>query len=500
MGSTFTLIHFDEIAFINYNWIIVPTAVNAMLKASEQARKAGLPSSVIYTTTAGNPDVRSGAYALSILDSAMPFNEKLYDLQNREALLKLIESNSKNKMLYLEFSYRQLGKTDEWFKEAAARSKASQDDINRDLLNIWQSSSEGTVIPGHLLAKLRAGKMDPSYMDFDNAFVVRWYLDKEIVDSDEFIHRPLVAGMDTSENIGRDYTTFTVMDPKDMKVVATCRCNDVNTMGIARRVLELLLKFPRMVWIPERQSTAAAIIDFVIEELQEKNINPFTRIYNEVVQNYNDPKYKSVDIYSYHDIHGATRGVFGYRTNGAISGGTSRNMLYKVTLMKLLEMAADKIYDKDIIVEMCNLTIRNERIDHSRLGHDDATISCLLSAFLIFFGRNLHMYGIPKGTILQTFSLDSNNQVVAAERQDQIDIRKRISVLEELIARNPSHILKQGYLREMSMLKQQLDDTVTIVQPIAVSQMEYDKNEIKGLPGNMTYNALQNFHRRWINH
>ena len=150
------VVHFDEIAFMNYNWIIVPTAANSMLAASRNARAAGMVSPIIFTTTAGNPDTRAGAFALSIFQSAMQFSEKLYDLQNRNELLEVIKKSSTRvaPMLYLEFSYRQLGFTDEWFKENASRSGASQDDINRDFLNIWQSSSDSAILEEEIRRKL----------------------------------------------------------------------------------------------------------------------------------------------------------------------------------------------------------------------------------------------------------------------------------------------------------------------------------------------------------
>ena len=88
------VVHFDEIAFMNYNWIIVPTAANSMLAASRNARAAGMVSPIIFTTTAGNPDTKSGAFALSIFQSAMQFSEKLYDLQNRNELLEVIKKSS----------------------------------------------------------------------------------------------------------------------------------------------------------------------------------------------------------------------------------------------------------------------------------------------------------------------------------------------------------------------------------------------------------------------
>ncbi len=194
------VIHFDEIAFMNYNWIIVPTAANSMLAASKNARAAGMVSPMLFTTTAGNPDTKMGAFALSILQSAMPFSEKLYDLKDRDELIKVIKKSSTRTapMLYLEFSYRQLGFTDEWFKENASRSGASQDDINRDFLNIWQSSSDNAILPEEIRRKLIDNKREPSYTEIIDDFLIKWYI--PAVEVKHAIDLPMVMGSDCSEN------------------------------------------------------------------------------------------------------------------------------------------------------------------------------------------------------------------------------------------------------------------------------------------------------------
>ena len=494
-GATMALLHFDEIAFSNYNWIVVPTAVNAMLKASEQARKAGLPSPVIYTTTAGNPDTREGSYALSIFESGTPFTEQMYDLPSRDALREVIRKSGSGNMLYLEFSYRQLGKSDQWFHDAAARSKSSQDDINRDLLNMWQSATDKAVIPQHLLTQIRESRMEPCYVDFADGFTVRWYMDRSIIETEEFRSRPMIMGMDTSENVGRDFTTFCIIDPRDMKVVATCRCNESNTMQVARHIVTLLVRYKNLTFIPERNNTGIGIIDFVLEALQSQNINPFTRIYNEVVQNYQDPKYKDVSIHNYRELFGKVRATFGFRTTGG-TGGNSRNMLYKVTMMKTLEMNHSRIYDRSIISELCNLTERNGRIDHPVGCHDDTVISYLLACWLVYFGKNLHHYGIPEGTILQTIT-ETGCVVAATAKQEQINIRRRIAELEEFLARNPAHIVRESYLRELSVLRPLVDDTLVAVKPLAVSQMQYQEREVSNRPRGATLSSLQSFSRRW---
>ena len=496
-GATMALIHFDEIAFMNYNQIIVSTAVNSMLAASTNARRNGLPSPIVFTTTAGNPDTPSGAFALDMFEKAMSFSESLYDLEDRKDLLKAIKlgSMSESPMLYLEFSYRQLGKTDEWFREAASRSKASQDDINRDLLNIWQSSSDNVILTEEQRRRLRESSAEPVFVDYSGGFAIRWYESQLKVESDAFRYSHLILGMDTSENIGRDYTTMTIISADDMRVVATCRCNDSNTMEISRFLVSILKKFPNLVFIPERNNTGTAIIDYAIEVLQKDNINPFFRIYNEVVQNIKDPKYKNIDIYNFREIHGHTRATFGFRTSGGAIAGTSRNMLYKAVMNKTLDLNASRVYDRTLIKEFCNLTLKGGRIDHEANKHDDQVISYLLACFLIFFGKNLSYYGIPDGVILRTIS-DSGNKIDPNLKQQQVAIRNRIAELEYLISSGISYTLKQSYERELLNLRDSLDESLISVTPLAISQVNYEESKMK--PQGSSESLLRNFTSRFL--
>lgn len=377
-GLSLTVVHFDEIAYIRYNWLTVPAAQAAKLRAAKVARSQGLPAPTMYTTTAGNPDTETGAYALGIFEDAMPFTERLYDLHDHEQLIETIDQNARKRRIYLEFSYQQLGMTDEWFKQASAELNGNPDDIARDLLNVWQASSAENVIPQSITQILRHSKQEPAYTDLSHGFLMRWYLDESIVKSEEFKNRPLVAGMDTSENIGRDWTTLVIMDPRDLNVVATCRCNNANTMQVANYIADLLLEFKGMVWIPERNNTGIAIIDFVLAKLHDNRINPYKRIYNEVIQQRDDPKFAKIDITGNGEIIGKDRSYFGYRTKG--SGSTSRDRLYKDVMMHCLELAANKVKDSTLINEYCNLTVRNGRVDHREGLHDDL---CFIGSTLV---------------------------------------------------------------------------------------------------------------------
>lgn len=495
MGFSIAYWHFDEIAYIKYNHISIPSAINSMNKASEQIRKQGLPSPIIYTTTAGNPETRPGQYALKILQSATPFTESMYDLQNRDALVDLINRTSENKMLYLEFSYKQLGKTDEWLRQIIARGQASPDDVARDLLNIWQASNDKAVIPQNILQNIRASKREPDFVDLRDGFVVKWYLPRYQVETESFKATPMIMGMDTSENVSRDYTTFVIIDPRDMKVIATCRCNENNTMQVAQHVFVLLRRFSNLLWIPERNNTGIGIIDFVIQKLVENNINPYTRIYNEVVQNGDDSKYRNINIYDFMTIEGKVRSAFGFRTTGG-TASSSRNLLYKVTMMKTLEMNSDRIYDSSLITEFCNLTERNGRIDHPEGCHDDTCIAYLLACYLVFFGKHLNTYNIPVSTILERIT-PAGKQIDPRQREEQLYLRNRIQDLRNRIDSTSSHMLKEQYDRELRSLLPRVDDSILEVQPLAVSQMEYQEKTLLGKSNGATVESVQNFLNRW---
>jgi hypothetical protein len=305
--------------------------------------------------------------------------------------------------------------------------------------------------------------------------------------SPEFKNKSLIAGMDTSENVGRDFTTLVITDPVSMSVLAVCACNDSNTMQIARYMADLMIEFPKLVWVPERNNTGVAIIDFVVEQLQDKNINPYLRIYNEVVQNKQDEKYAKVDIYDYHNIYGHTRAYFGYRTTGGAIGGTSRNLLYKSIMMKTLELNATRIYDKVLTNEFCNLTVKNGRIDHRDGLHDDTVISYLLSCFLIFYGRNLYLYGIDEGTVLST--VDTTGGTISSDtKEHQLALRRRASELEDLIA-GASGILKASYERELNAIKPLIDEKIVSIQPLAVTQVKHQQREINSDGNNGLHKA-----------
>lgn len=482
-GQSHGFQHWDEMAYYTNNNLSYEAASSATNTAMEQVRKAGIPCSNIITTTAGRLSDPWGRYAHSIKSDCIRFSEKLYDCINEEDLHNVVKVGSGNQMVYLEFSYKQLGKTEEWFKRVT-RGK-SPDVIACDFLNQWIHGAGDSIIPKDMLDKLKQHSSEPVACTFLDSLLLRWYVNPELMDREEFRQIPFIIAADTSDNIGRDFTTLVMINPTDMSVVMTCRCNQTNLAYIAKCIVKLMQKHTRSILIPERNKNGAMLIDLILHAFEEDyHFDPFSRIFNTYVQNYtsSSPSFKTLDI-----ANGNVRKAFGFNTT---SSATSRKLLYTAVLSTAVNNNYNRIFDTHIIDEICTLTVKNGRIDHETGGHDDTLISYLIACYFVMYGKNLHMYGIQPHEILKE-NEDPNDDPFERDLQNKIKIR--IAQIEETLDKNVSPMLKitleneLGYLRSIS--KSEADN----MNVISIQQIQKQSSEKKkaGLDIGVLNNTLQ---------
>lgn len=384
-GLTTPTQHWDEVAFFDNIAISYPSAINSTNAARESAMKFGQPYANILTTTAGRLDTDSGKFIFNLICQALTFSEHLYDAKDREALIKLIDANSPIGMVFSEFSYEQLGKNKEWFDMVSKRSSGTAESIKMDFLNTWVHGSANSAIDDIMLSSIHKSKREIEYRQTIGDFIIDWYLPKSVACTSRLDSIPIIIGSDSSENIGKDFASFVFMDVRDMSVIAKCRCNTVNLITMALFIYKFIRR-ENIVFIPERNHVGAAIIDAILLECGKENINPFTRIYNEVVQGLKEDKFKDANIHEPGAVN-KYRKYFGFKTTGS-----SRSFLYKTVFFKALDLCKDKLHDTDLIHEIKGLTIRNGRIDHASSGHDDLVIGFVLCSYLLMFGENLNKY------------------------------------------------------------------------------------------------------------
>ena len=440
-GATLPVESWDEFAYYPNNHISWNSATAAMNTAKERAKEAGLPTSILITTTAGNIDSAPGAFAYGMVCNSLRFDDKIYDARNHEHLVDMIRTNSKNKMVYIEYSYKQLGKTDEWFEDVT-RNKTPEV-IARDYLNQWVHGSDNSVFPKELLEKIVASKKEPAKVTWMDSLAVTWYDDPdEILRRAETKNKPFVIGCDTSDNVGRDFTSIVILDPYDLHVVATIRVNSTNFMFVAKCISKILIMFPRAIIIPERNKNGAVLIDYLILALRSVGMNPLKKIFNRFYQDYDPEK----DLSNLNYESGSIRKEFGFTTT---KSSTSREMLYSTVMTTALNLAADRIFDGNLINEIAGLTTKNGRIDHSDTGHDDLVISFLLAAYFIIFGGNPKYYGVGADEFMCTINNDGS-ETTADEKRQRLILKDRAEELRRKLKMCNNTILKAAFQRELS--------------------------------------------------
>ena len=447
-GSSQPVQWFDEFEFIVNIGRSYPTMIASTTAARENARLNGKPYSNIITTTAGDPSNPACQEAAEIIDGAMPFSEFLHDCENLEQLHAMVEAASPQKMIIGVFSHFQLGKDNDWLRGIIRRTNATKEQIMRDYLNRRVSISAQPVIPKHILAMITASQTDTKHLQIVNGrFMIRWYLDKEVVQSESFKHRPIIVGCDSSEMIGRDATTLVGIDPRDFSVVFTFRANEGNLNTVGAVIAELLIEYPGFVFVPENKSSGTGFIDNVSLLLRKHGHNPFKRIFNWVVHNRREVEFAKYDIRDTSLLDTSVKKYFGIKTDKS-----KRDELYSSTLLTACERGATKIRDQTLIAELSGLVEKNGRVDHEVGCHDDTCIAFLMAAWLILNGKNLDVYGIAPGTILSMVPRGKSEDA-QIEMLKQEKIQARIDELLEIRKRQPDIGIRALLDRDLEMLQ-----------------------------------------------
>lgn len=462
-GHSFIFLQEDEFNYLRNIRLAHPSISSCLDTAGEQARLHGIPSAKMMTSTWGRLADDSGAYGFDLKRKALRFSERLYDMENHEELIKFVHENSKNDTLYLDFHWKLLGKDQAWY-DRVTRDK-TREEILVDYEGEWLISSDASILPETLLNKISASVKEPVHYSSVGKLTMKWYVDQDIVTSEDYKYRHFIIGCDTADNIGEDYTTLVMIDPTDCAVVATCRTNITNLFDVVKGIYELLNMFPNSILIAERNKNGALFLDILISMMTKDGMNPFNRLYNTFIQEWSGSSRALSDI----DLSdGRNRSHFGFKTTKAAD---SRDILYSKVIVNMLNFMGHKLYDADIVDEIKTLTIRNGRVDHALGKHDDTTISFLLTGFFVLFGKNLHMYGIRSEEILKGVN-NQGESVDARAREQQKYILQRINTLKSQIVGEDNMMIAQAYKRELRHLESLVDPKLMDITAMNVDQVQ----------------------------
>ena len=111
-----------EPEFTNHIKTIVENSYSTYETAARNAKKNGALYCRAFSCTPGDLDTSFGQEAQQLLAATAKWTEKMYDMaydpfdDEKNEVLKYVKDNGSNGIVYIEYSYKQIGLDDEWLR------------------------------------------------------------------------------------------------------------------------------------------------------------------------------------------------------------------------------------------------------------------------------------------------------------------------------------------------------------------------------------------------
>lgn len=413
-GQTFPLLWADEFAFIPFMKTIYGNMRPAMSKAIEIAKREGVPYGLLYTTTPGFLTTEEGKYAYKVMNASSEFNEQWYDLTYPQ-IMSIISANKLSSFVHVEFNYRQLGYSEEWFAEKCKDQEFDWPLIRREYLLEWSDEAENNPFTKEQLDTVQKFCKQPKkvIMIFGK---YQFNIYEEIPLKSNLVPKyPPIIGVDPSGGVSRDSSCITIIDSKTTRVFADLKSNVISLIDLAR------------------------VIEFIVINMMPNaivNVELNGGFGRSVVAKLKETKIKKNLYFEYKDkvLEETTDGVRIIRKKrrvksyGLYSTNNVRDQLIEI-LKERMNYHKDKIISPSIYQELRGLEVKkNGKVEHSELTHDDQIFSYLMALYVWYEGKNLkELFGIDKSGIRT--EMDTDDIVEMNDINELVDITSEIEYI-----------------------------------------------------------------------
>lgn len=380
-GLTAPIQHFDEPEFTNHIKTIVANSVSTYETAASNAKRNNAMFGRIFTCTPGDLDTQAGQESQELLDKTAKWTERLYDMTDDEIEKYLISQGEDcNKILYIEYSYTQVGDTEEWLKNISAK-------IGDPL----------TVRREILLQRLHGSSMSP-YPQEDIEYIVEsekkpidelWLLEYYKFDIYKKLQKniPYLVGIDCSTGTNQDNNAITVINPYTLEPDAEFECSYIGETMYENLIKELCRILPRAVLIIERNSVGDGIVD----HLYHSEFMP-RMYYDKSLDLLGDKMKGNETIESILKKEASKKTYYGVYTSGK-----SRDDMFAILARRVAEYK-ENFVSHNVIRDLSRLIKKpSGRIEAGPTFHDDSIMSYLMALYVYYHGNNLEVFGITKG-------------------------------------------------------------------------------------------------------
>jgi hypothetical protein len=439
-GMTTSNIYFDEFAFLSRNKLIFEAALPAWSTASDNAKKNGVPYSIVITTTPNNVDTPQGAYAKMIIDKAARFEYECFDMSDEE-FHEFVQKNSSNNFVFVQYTYRELGKSEDWLKEQIRYFQGDLAKVKRELLLEWPKSTDSSVFTEEQLDLIASFTKQPTTSINVNGYFIQFYETPDLSTN-------YIVSCDIAGGLSQDNSAMSIIAPDDFRVIGDFRNNKIDTENMKQLIEKLITDYFRnALLIIERNSYGLNLLQYF---MKNKNIEP--RMIQEERESLGEKTQK--DGFT---VKRKTKNIiYGVDTNQK-----TRKLMFEL-LPEIVDNEYERIVSPRLYEDIAGLERkRNGKIEHSATSHDDNLMSYLIFRYALHYGSSLKnrfkINPIPTKTNIKTVSSDDN-------------YRKIESILREVqSAESLSMVNNQAYdfLRDQQSKVQEKDSKLSAFERIA---------------------------------
>ena len=402
-GASGAITYFDEIEFLPYFPEVLSNSSPLFKTASENAASAGKPYCRLFSTTPGNLDTREGRDALPVIQSMIPWTEKLYDMSDKEieeykSAFKEEYHSSETQhtrevidCFYIEYQYYQVRKTYDWVLEQY-RLSGDRMAIRREILmQRLRGSNNCPIDPEdieYLISNMKKSNneiiIDHKWLFklYDHGAGMRFGQPKEL---DESI--PYLVGVDPAGGGGGangDNFAVTIINPYNLEIAAEFHSQYISGPNAVRMFQELIHEYiPKAVLVIEKNSMGIYLIQMLLETDIRDNIywSRTTRELDEMTEESpNDRQLRSM--------------AQQYQKYGTYNTAKVRKAMIELLFQYIAE-SKQVLCTEYLINDICKLVRTSTgRIEADKGEHDDSLFSWLHAIYVYHTGDNLETFGI----------------------------------------------------------------------------------------------------------
>ena len=382
-GYTQAYQYFDESEFLKFIDIIVKVSGMAFNTASMNAEKNGSGYCRIFTTTPGDLGNKKACQrAMELVNDAMPWDERFYDEDITE-LKKTLKDKSNFRIMYIEYDYKQLGYSEEWFINACANVGNDVNKIKREILLQRFSGNSDSPFKPEDIEEIEANKKTPLFVKkVSRIYDILFYEQPKK-------KRLYFIAIDPSDGTGGDNYAMTVLDPYTLQVVAEFRSPYMTMHGCSDLVNFLVDNyFPKALIIVERNRNGGGVIE-VLKQTKLRHM-----IYSSPEANGDNSRFRDKM-----DENGFIKEEFvRNKYFGANTTSSTRAVMMNI-LMDAMQFAKNIVNSQYIVDDIKNLVVKNDKIQAAQGEHDDSVMSWLMALYIYYYGEKLERYGFVKGEL-----------------------------------------------------------------------------------------------------